>query len=222
MKLGEHEVELPDPSKARSPFDLMRCYRPDELKSMAIALFRGNEGKPVPEDDLRLFLWRCHVTRLDPWLGHIIPIYRGGKLTIQTSVEGYRCAAMRTGELLSIGEPVFAMENNKPVSCRVVVTRVGPGGREMTFPFTAHLAEFAVKNNGIWNEKPLHMLALRAEGHALRRAFPDALSGLEIGGDYDDEDERPRARRAAREEPEEEVVQVATRSIPAPVKVGGA
>lgn len=222
-------IERAPVEEVRTPFDLMRTFKDVDLENMANALFKSPPQGGVPPDDLRLFLWRCHVTRLDPWLGHIVPIYRGGKLTIQTSVDGYLAAAMRTGELVEVSEPQYGEDDSqgRPVSARVTVTRAFENGREMKVGFTAYLKEFHVETNSNWKDRPRHMLGLRALGHALRRGFPDALSGIDIGG-ADDDGDRPVNSQAStvsvqKPDPRDEekpAPQKPARTLPPPVKVG--
>lgn len=189
------------PEEARTPAQLIRFYGKDDLQDFRHCMqgYPGGAAK-IPDPDVALFVWRCKATGLDPFQGHIVGIYRkddqaegGVKLSIQTEVAGYRVAAFRSGELIDVTEPVFDREpdDKPPLWARVIVKRIGPKGNEMSFAYTAHYREF-LRNGPVWKSMPWHMLGLRAEGHALKKAFPDILAGIDLGGrDGDDDGDRP-------------------------------
>lgn len=225
--------------EARTPAQLMRFYGPDDQVDIRRCMhgYPGGHEK-IPEADVALFAWRCKSTGLDPFQGHIVGIYREDrkagewKLSIQTEVAGLRVAAFRSGQLVEISEPVFDRartgdDKGPPVSARVTVKRAGPTGNVMEFGYTAYLSEFK-RSGPVWDSMPWHMLGLRAEGHALKRAFPDILAGLDLAGGDDDGDRpvqvmadtTPRQKVDPREE--KPAAPPAPRSIPPAVKVGGA
>ena len=163
-------------------------------------------GDPTP-DQIAEFLYHCHIRDLDPFAKQIYGILRkdkrsgGKKLTIVTSREGHRVIAERTGRLLDIEEPVFDIEPHEfddnyrghkhPNKCSVTVRFLGAHGRELSRTATVYWSEFAkdpkASNGTFWRDMPWHMLAKTAEVHALRKAFPSELGGIELPGNYDDE-----------------------------------
>lgn len=193
-------------ARARTPAQLLRAYSPDDVQDFRACMhgYPGGSSK-IPDPDVAMFAWRCKVTGLDPFQGHIVAIFRkdeqaegGVKMSMQVEVAGLRVAAFRSGELVSISEPEFdrepGIDDQPPKWARVVVKRRGPTGNEMEFAYTAYYREF-VRNGPVWKSSPIHMLSLRAEGHALKKAFPDILAGLDLGGAGDDDGDRPVMQR---------------------------
>lgn len=154
-------------------------------------------GKTEPTDnDLALFGLICQRTGLDPFSKQIYAIERSGKWTFQISIDGLRAIADRTGTYAGSDEPLydegidlyqFEMEGRKlPTVCKVTVWKIVQGIR---CPFTgvARFSEFEQKpyangKPGLWQEKPCHMMAVRAESQALRKAFPQVAQVEEYTG----------------------------------------
>lgn len=75
----------------------------------------------------------------------------------------------------------------KPVAARVGVYRKGfrdPLWQVVTWKEFGVEPRYRTDN---WGVRPAHMLGIRAETHALRRAFPNDLSGLYTPEDFDDQ-----------------------------------
>jgi hypothetical protein len=101
---------------------------------------------------------------LNPLRREVYAIPYQGKLQIVIGVDGWRKAAHATGRYLS-GEAVYG-EDECGVFCTYTVLTTG-GGR---FSATCWLSEFK-GGSPLWNRMPRHMLAVKAEVHALKRAF---------------------------------------------------
>lgn len=142
--------------------------------------------------DQAIFFHQCVRTGLDPFLRQIYLIERQGKQTIQTGIDGFRLIARRAvdkrGETLGYERDEWCGEDGQwkdvwlssehPAAARVTVLRDGH-----SFPAVALFSEYkATKRDGqlmsMWKNKPVLMLAKCAEALALRRAFPQDLSGL--------------------------------------------
>jgi phage recombination protein Bet len=134
-------------------------------------------------DELRLFAYACQRTGLDPFSRQIYAIKRGGKLTIQVSIDGLRSIAERTGQL--DGSMTYWcgadgqwqdvwLDSKPPAAAKTIIHRKG-----CAHPFTA-TARFADFNagQGLWSKMPSVMIAKCSEAQALRRAFPADLSGV--------------------------------------------
>jgi phage recombination protein Bet len=125
---------------------------------------------------------------LNPIAKQMWVVPRGGKPSIETSIDGYRLIASRTGCYAGSDEPVYDIEDAEhPGRCTVTVWKIVHGDR---YPFTATVrwSEFGVqgwtaKYDNLWKTKPYHMLGVRAEVHALKKAFPEETSGLSVDDD---------------------------------------
>jgi len=146
--------------------------------------------------ELAAFMHLCQRRDLDPFTGqiHLVGRYdsrKGRKVyRSQTSIDGYRIVAQRSGEYAGQTEPQWCGPDGKwvdvwlaeeaPSAARIGVHRVG-----FVQPVyaVAKWSSYAQKNKkgeltGLWRNMPDHMLAKCAEALALRKAFPQDLSGL--------------------------------------------
>lgn len=115
---------------------------------------------------------------LNPLRKEVYAIPYQGKLQIVIGVDGWRKAAHATGRYLS-GEAVYG-EDEYGVFCTYTVLTTD-GGR---FSSTCWLSEFK-SGSPLWGRMPRHMLAVKAEVHALKRAF-----GLAGPTEWDHDDGR--------------------------------
>jgi len=152
----------------------------DLIKSTIMA------GKSTPTDnDLALFGMICQKAGLDPFAKQIFCIERAGKWTFQISIDGLRSIADRTGQYAGSDEPIydegldiyqFEEAGRKiPKVCKVTVWKIVQGVR-CPFVGIARYSEccqsYNGKPSGLWDKMPAHMLSVRAESQALRKAFP--------------------------------------------------
>lgn len=145
------------------------------------------------QGDLAVFFHQVQRTGLDPFARQIYMIERQGKQTIQTGIDGFRLIARRAAEHSreTFGEPetlwcgsdgiwhdVWLNPKLPPMAAKATVQR-GDG----IFTGVATYAEYVARKrdgsiNSMWSSKPAMMLAKCAEALALRKAFPQDLSGL--------------------------------------------
>jgi phage recombination protein Bet len=134
----------------------------------------------LTHDELRLFLYAAERHGLDPLARQIYAVKRGGKMTIQTGIDGYRAIAARTGQYAGSDDAVFEEGEAFPRLARVTVYRFVQGQR-CAFTATAYWAEYYPGDSAagtMWRKMPHTMLAKVAEALALRKGFPAELSGL--------------------------------------------
>lgn len=155
--------------------------------------------------DLAVFLHQCQRTRLDPFSRQIYLIERRqkqgneyvSKQTIQVGIDGFRLiarrAADRNHELFSEPETLWCGEDGvwhdvwiaqtPPVAAKVTVRR-GEGEFTGVALYREYVGTRYDKNlhrqvpTSMWASKPVTMIAKCAEALALRKAFPQDLSGL--------------------------------------------
>lgn len=104
--------------------------------------------------------------------------------TTQTGIDGYRAIADRSGNYAGSDDAIFDSETEPhPQKAMVTVYRI-VGGQRCAYTASARWSEYAPINPktneimGQWKKMPYLMLAKCAEALALRKAFPNDLSGL--------------------------------------------
>lgn len=149
------------------------------------------KGQPRPDDDMLLFLYVAKRTGLDPLTKQIFAIYRWNTrvgrevMTIQSSIDGMRLVAQRTKQYAGQDDVNYLPvdESTKyPIKASVTVYKVIEGQR-VAFTASARWAEYVqTDKNGMptamWGHMPYLMLGKCAEALALRKAFPNELSGI--------------------------------------------
>lgn len=166
-----------------------------------VRVVNKNTGEKALADrpTVEAFLAHCQRTQLDPIARQIYAIYRGGKWGIQISIDGARLVAERTGQYEGQTTPEFTGDGvtwtevwlavEPPKAARVGVYR--RGFREPLYAVALWDA-YAVyddvwergqktgekKLSSMWAKMGPLMLAKCAEMLALRKAFPQDLSGL--------------------------------------------
>lgn len=165
------------------------------------------------DEELKLFAMVANRSGLDPFAKQIYAIKRKGRVTFQTSIDGYRSIAARTGLYDGQDEPEYGPWIEKPVGhpewATVRVHRKGTGHPVAATAFwDEYVPDAGPSGNGdvMWRRMPRVMLAKVAEALALRKAFPyDPERRDGIGADIYTSDEMAQAER-----------QPASTSTPAP------
>ncbi len=151
-----------------------------------IELIKSQYVKGATDDELKLFLAVCSRTGLDPFRKQIYFIKRwdtkqGREVgSAQTSIDGLRSIAERTGKYAGNDDPAFDDEK-LPRKAMVTVYKMVEGQR---VPFTASARwdqYFPGDKVGfMWKKMPHLMIGKCAEALALRKAFPAAMAGVYI------------------------------------------
>ena len=163
-----------------------------------------SRGNLAPRPVVEAFLAHCQRTGLDPIARQIYAIERGGKWGIQMSIDGARLVAERSREYEgqtpvqwtadgATWVDVWLDENHPPAAARVGVYR-----KSFREPLYA-VATFKAYSAGgpMWQKMPALMLGKCAEALALRKAFPQDLSGLYTSEEMDQAAEKPTAAQTA-------------------------
>jgi phage recombination protein Bet len=150
-----------------------------------IALIKKQIAPKATNDELQLFLYQAKRTGLDPLTRQIYCIHRydknqGQKMTIQTSIDGFRVIAERSGDYAGQGEPEFVYEGDKLLCCKIPVFRFRGDQRYQASVGVAFWNEYVPQpgQDHMWKKMPHTMLAKVAEALALRKAYPQDLRGL--------------------------------------------
>jgi phage recombination protein Bet len=171
-----------------------------EFKPDQVQLIKNTIAKDATDDELKLFLYQCQRTGLDPMTRQIYFMKRSGKVTIQTSIDGFRVIAERSGDYAGQDEPQF-IKDEGDLYCKVTVYRFRGETRYPAAVGVAYWKEYCPPNGQdfMWKKMPHTMLSKVAEALALRKAYPQDLSGLYTG----DEMEQSGNKAAPSDVPEE-------------------
>lgn len=181
----------------------------------------GIDTDVATEGDLRVFLTYAQKTGLDPFAKQLYLIgrdswqpkgtradgstiwHKSTKFAIQTGIDGFRVIADRTGKYRGQTPPQWCgpdeqwhdvwLSDDPPAAARIGVLRA-----DFAEPLVAvaKFNEYAPRNKdgkltGQWPKMPTLMLAKVAEALALRKAFPNDLSGIYVAEEMDQAGPRP-------------------------------
>lgn len=158
----------------------------DEKDMERVRLIQRTVAVGTTRDELMMFLYQAHKSGLDPLARQIHIIVRGQgdrrKATIQASIDGLRLVAERSGKYAGQDAPEFEeTAAGQPIKASVKVYKFAPDGQRYCAAVgVAHWTEYkpAEGSDFMWKKMPHTMLAKVAEALALRKAFPQDLSGI--------------------------------------------
>lgn len=149
-----------------------------------IDLWKRTYCKGVSNDELELFVNVCRRTGLSPEARQIFAVKRGNTMTIQTSIDGLRLIAERSGKYAGQLGPFYTDDGVKWLDCWVkdtppLAAKVAALRHDFKEPVWAS-ARFKAysQSSQPWQKMPDLMIAKCAEALALRKAFPQECSGL--------------------------------------------
>jgi phage recombination protein Bet len=153
----------------------------------------GVAERATPEEkEVDQFLLECRIYDLEPLAGQIYAVWENGTMHAVATIDGMRLLAERTELYDGQSDPEWCDSQGNwtdywsgedtPIAARV---RVHRKGTKVPTTGTANWHDFAPHGDAgadsLWSKvggKPAHMLSIRAEALALRKAFPSQLSGL--------------------------------------------
>ena len=192
---------------------------PIEFSTDQLDLIKRTICEGSTDDELQMFLTICRRTRLDPFARQIYAVRRwDGKaqreiMSIQVSIDGFRLVAERSGNYGGQEGPYWCGPDGKWVDAWIspnppTAAKVGVIRKDFTHTlwavarFDAYKQSFKDKNSGQFKLSPMWakmgdiMIAKCAESLALRKAFPQDLSGLYESSEMASVTELPPARPA--------------------------
>ncbi len=187
-------TEAPSRNGDGAKHDVLRYREAVKAKMKKYEVGPGGVSERVtPEEkEVDQFLLECRIYDLEPLAGQIYAVWENGVMRAVATIDGMRLLAERTELYDGQSDPEWCdAEGNwtdywagedTPIAARV---RVHRKGTKVPTTGTANWHDFAPQGDAgadsLWNKvggKPAHMLSIRAEALALRKAFPSQLSGL--------------------------------------------
>lgn len=178
-------------------------HRDNGFSREQVDVIKSQICKGASDTELQLFMATSQRLRLDPFARQIYAIKRWSKdgPTMQTmiSIEGQRAVAHRTGQYNGEADPLYCGEDEQwktiwnvksdgfPLAVKFKVYRKGV---EHPIHGLALWSEYAQKKKdghltAMWKDRPIGMLTKCAEALALRKAFPEDLSGVYVDAEMD-------------------------------------
>jgi len=159
-----------------------------------VETMKNTVAKGTSDQELNLFLTTCRRTGLDPFSRQIYCSVKeytnkhGEKIRqfqIQTTIDGFRVIAERSGKYQGQEGPFWCgtdgvwkdvwLDSKPPVACKIGILR-----SDFSKPLWAvgKTSSYRQDRSPVWDRMPELMISKCAESLALRKAFPNDLSGL--------------------------------------------
>ncbi|HLZ64363.1 MAG TPA: phage recombination protein Bet [Ktedonosporobacter sp.] len=188
-----------------------------------LTLIRTTIAKGTTPEQFNLFLEVCNHYRLNPFARQIYAVVRQGQMTVQTSIDGFRLMAERTGKYAGQIGPEWCGEDGQWVNVWLkkeppAAARVGILRKDFAQPVwgVARYSSYVQESGPLWRKMGDVMIAKCAESLAFRKAFPAEMSGIYTHEEMDQADREPIPTVTIEEVPAEDNNASADTSAPAP------
>lgn len=155
----------------------------EEIEALKDTIKASN--RDMTDAQFTVFMAAARQLGLDPLARQIVPIFQGGRMTVQTTIDGFRLIAERTRKYRGQVGPFWCgpdgewkdvwLADGAPTAAKVGVKR-----SDFDEPMWGVARYKSYAKGGNWANMPDVMLAKVAESLALRKAFPAELSGAYI------------------------------------------
>lgn len=189
------------PVDARAEVPRPQLNQRTSMTQEQMDLIRRTICRGATDDELAMFVGQCNRTGLDPFSKQIHAVRRWDKrsgvevMSIQVGIDGFRLIAQRTGEYAGQGPIQWCgtdgvwkdiwLDPDPPAAARAVVMRKGFDAPCVAVArWSSYAVTYYDKNSRqqkltpFWERMPDFMIGKVAESLALRKAFPQELSGL--------------------------------------------
>lgn len=141
-----------------------------------VELIKRTVARGATNDELALFFHQAKKAGLDPLAREIYFIKYGNQMSIITGIDGYYKVAQRNDTWLGNKTEFLRDEDGNIISATCTVKKLVKGEHIGEFSATCLMHEYNKKVSQ-WKSIPARMLEKCAESAALRKAFPNELSG---------------------------------------------
>jgi phage recombination protein Bet len=190
-----------------------------EYSEDQIALLKRTICKDSTDDEFALFMGQCKRTGLDPFTKQIHAVKRWDKkakknvMSIQTGIDGYRLIAERTRQYEGQTPAMWCGEDgvwkdvwlskDAPAAAKVGVHKQGFKEPVYAVALWSEYAQTYFDDNQwklspMWAKMGALMLSKCAEALALRKAFPQELSGIYTAEEMGQADREPEEKTRTR------------------------
>lgn len=214
------------------PVNSTAVERPSQFSTAELDTLKRTIGHDLDDNEFELFAAICRRTGLDPFARQIYAVKRWDArqrrevMQIQTGIDGYRTIAERSNNYAGPAPTYWCGPDGKWVDVWLsdkppAAAKAGVYRKDFAEPVyvTAKFSSYVAKNKdgkpmALWATMPEVMIAKCAEALAIRKAFPNDVSGVYTKEELAQQDNTP-AQVSARTKNAEGVSSVAAPPPPA-------